>query len=378
MLDRPQDKLLRPTVKLIGKSEKRLWGLSLLEWQRRAYTKVGGDVVETQDADIIADIRYVLSASTLKAFINSPNTILLEDGQVIATYGLDQSSASQLIGGSLPDDFQYLNGVEARDLGTGYIKELRKTEPGYAIDTDVQPISTLMQKQFQSSYKGITDFVTKFVWPVPAYHVTRLCANLKLTPNMVTTISLFLMLAALYFFYQGQWFWGFLTGWTMTFLDTVDGKLARTTMTYSPWGNIYDHGIDLIHPPFWYIAWFVGLGGSFAYAGFDSSPLMLALIVILAGYAIDRLIEGIFIKAFGFHIHVWTKANSVMRFIIARRNPNMFIFMVGILLTFVWPKAGEWGFCAVAFWTVFCILYNLVFLFAALVSRKSVQSWLDP
>ena len=44
----------------------------------------------------------------------------------------------------------------------------------------------------------------------------------------------------------------------MTFLDTVDGKLARTTLTSSKWGDIFDHGIDLVHPPFWYVAWGAG------------------------------------------------------------------------------------------------------------------------
>ena len=41
----------------------------------------------------------------------------------------------------------------------------------------------------------------------------------------------------------------------MTFLDTVDGKLARVTLTSSPFGNVLDHSLDLIHPPFWYWAW---------------------------------------------------------------------------------------------------------------------------
>ena len=38
-------------------------------------------------------------------------------------------------------------------------------------------------------------------------------------------------------------------------LDTVDGKLARCTITSSGWGNVFDHGVDLIHPPFWWWAW---------------------------------------------------------------------------------------------------------------------------
>ena len=42
-------------------------------------------------------------------------------------------------------------------------------------------------------------------------------------------------------------------------LDTVDGKLARCTITSSKIGEAIDHGIDLVHPPFWWWAWGVGL-----------------------------------------------------------------------------------------------------------------------
>ena len=45
----------------------------------------------------------------------------------------------------------------------------------------------------------------------------------------------------------------------MTFLDTVDGKLARVTVTSTKLGNVFDHGIDLVHPPLWYLAWGIGL-----------------------------------------------------------------------------------------------------------------------
>ena len=45
----------------------------------------------------------------------------------------------------------------------------------------------------------------------------------------------------------------------MTFLDTVDGKLARVTVTSSRVGHILDHGMDIIHPPIWYACWASGL-----------------------------------------------------------------------------------------------------------------------
>ena len=53
--------------------------------------------------------------------------------------------------------------------------------------------------------------------------------------------------------------WGVLSGFIFMVLDTVDGKLARCTGASSKWGNVFDHGIDLIHPPFWWWAWEHGL-----------------------------------------------------------------------------------------------------------------------
>jgi len=163
----------------------------------------------------------------------------------------------------------------------------------------------------------------------------------------------------------------------MTFLDTVDGKLARTTMTYSSWGNIYDHGIDLVHPPFWYWAWFMGLGGHFVWPDIMSDTMTLALTAIFIGYVVDRIIEGIFIAQHGFHIHVWRPVNSALRFITARRNPNMFIFMIGICLMPWLPEAGKWGFYAVAIWTWICIFFNILVVLTGTFWRKPLQSWMD-
>ena len=90
---------------------------------------------------------------------------------------------------------------------------------------------------------------------------TRFLAPLGVTPNMVTTIAALMTVLAFWFFLKGQFIPGLIAAWAMTFLDTVDGKLARTTLTSSKWGDYFDHGIDLIHPPFWYVAWGYGLHG---------------------------------------------------------------------------------------------------------------------
>jgi O-antigen/teichoic acid export membrane protein/phosphatidylglycerophosphate synthase len=363
------------SINFIGVSELKLWGMPLVKWQRRAMIKATSNI---NSGVIYLQLNWVLSSGLAKAFAKGNKMALISGDKIIGTNGIEKETALKIIGkNSNVLIGTNIDGCKPEDLDNGYNKALRKTEQPYALDLNKTPPSEIMRRQFASSYKGITDFVTKWIWPIPAFYVTRLFAALRFSPNMVTTIGLVLMFAALYYFWVGEWALGFLTGWLMTFLDTVDGKLARTTMTYSWWGNIYDHGIDLIHPPFWYWAWFVGLGGVFTWQNLQSDLMSLTLVAILAGYVIDRIIEGIFIAKHGFHIHVWKPINSFMRFITARRNPNMFVFMIGICFLPLFPDAGKWGFYAVGIWTWVCIFFNLIVLFYSMFLPKPAQSWMS-
>lgn len=373
-----KDTASMPKLNLIGETDAKIWGMPLRKWQKRAFKKAG--VAQTDDAltTVHMAIDWVLSSALAKAFVSGGKMALISSETIIGVNGVGEATARGLIGRPVTA----LQGTDIKaaypdDLDDGYNKALRKKEPPYALNINETDVVDIMRRQFASSYKGITDFVTKWFWPVPAFYVTRACAALRLTPNMVTTIGLILTFAAMYYFWQGQWALGFLTGWLMTFLDTVDGKLARTTMTYSWWGNIYDHGIDLIHPPFWYWAWFVGLGGSFMWPDIMSDNMTLALTAISIGYVVDRIIEGIFIAQHGFHIHVWRPVNSALRFITARRNPNMFIFMIFVCLIPWLPDAGRWGFYAVAIWTWACIFFNIAVVLVGTIVRKPLQSWMD-
>jgi phosphatidylglycerophosphate synthase len=155
-------------------------------------------------------------------------------------------------------------------------------------------------------------------------------------------------------------------------LDTVDGKLARCTGSSSKWGNVFDHGIDLIHPPFWWWAWAHGLA---AY-GRALEPVYgtMVLTAIVLGYVAQRLIEGIFMRRFGMHIHVWKPVDSQFRLITARRNPNM-VILVGALL-FGRPDVGLE---LVALWTIVSLIFHAVRLAQANSARdrgERVQSWL--
>ena len=177
--------------------------------------------------------------------------------------------------------------------------------------------------------------------------------------------------AATFAFARGHYWLGMALGLGFMVLDTVDGKLARCTITSSKWGDVFDHGIDLVHPPFWYAAWGIGLGA----AGFVWSPLTFWWVIgaILGGYVIQRVFEGIAIKWLGLEIHIWRPVDTLFRQITARRNPNLALLTLSVLI-----GRPDWGLLAVAIWTVLCLVLHALQLAQALAAKRKapLTSWM--
>ena len=361
-------------VRLTGDLPVRLFGLPLAEWQARAWGRAGAP-----EGLLAADRGWVLSPNLMAALVRRPGTALVErdvagTARLVALHAATtaQERLAGAVGAEADEGALRRAGLtvgDAEALAGAYDYTLRKREAPYALDLLCHAPSEVEARLFQGAYKGVTDFVTKYAWPRPALAVTRLCAHANISPNAVTTASLVLTVAAFWWFMQGQWSLGFAAGWGMTFLDTVDGKLARTTMTSSKWGNVFDHGIDLVHPPFWYWAWYQG---ALVSEGMPDAPgwLTASLWVVIGTYALGRAIEGLFLHRHGFHIHVWRRADSLMREVTARRNPNMAIFMVCVL-----AGAPGAGLAAVAIWSVVCTAFHAVRL--AQASSADQASWLE-
>jgi phosphatidylglycerophosphate synthase len=189
---------------------------------------------------------------------------------------------------------------------------------------------------------------------------------------MVTAIGAAGCLAATFAFAEGHYWLGLLVGFVFMVLDTVDGKLARCTITSSSWGNVFDHGIDLVHPPFWWWAWGVGLAK--VGLALPAEIFWTALAVIVGGYVLQRAIEGAFIAGYGMHIHVWRPIDSWFRLITARRNPNMVILFVSLLF-----GRPDIGLLAVAWWTALSLVFHAIRLLQAFLTKArggAVLSWL--
>lgn len=264
--------------------------------------------------------------------------------------------------------------VTLGEIAQGYEAGLKKLDRPFVLPVTAERRAALEKLTFSGAYKGVTDLVTKWLWPVPAQWVTRWCVRIGMTPNQVTAASLVLAIVAGVLFARREFAWGLVAGWIMTFLDTVDGKLARVTITSTRLGNVFDHGIDLIHPPFWYLAWGMGLAlDSPAIAGI---PLSWIYAAILAGYVGGRLCEGAFqLFIARFSIFTWRPFDSWFRLIAARRNPNMIMLTASLAL-----GRPDLGLLCVAGWTVASTALLLARLLLAALrkrNRKTIRSWLS-
>lgn len=316
-------------------------------------------------------VKYLAATPNITLQLNGNQQEVTVAAHVPARYA--QQALNDIEGKGIIDS---LPGVQNQALATmsiSFQEKLLKFEPPFVLPITADKQRELEQRLFDWSYKGITDLITKWAWPRPACWVVRYCVRLHIRPNHVTLIGLLLVIFAGIFFAYGQYGWGLLAGWLMTFLDTVDGKLARVTVTSSKFGHYFDHIIDLVHPPIWYILWGLGLSsGQIENLGF---PLNTLFYLILIGYIAGRLVEGSFQLFLGrFGIFCWQPLDAYFRLITARRNPNMIFLTLSYLI-----GRPDLGLLAVVFWTVTSSIFLLMRLVRAGYVRSSqgpLKSWL--
>ncbi|MCD6388288.1 MAG: CDP-alcohol phosphatidyltransferase family protein [Desulfobulbaceae bacterium] len=364
-----------------------IWGLTSQQRIERVLKGTAGSCTAKElnnlsDSDSVLLLRgdYLFDDRLVKHLAAAQNiTLHLNSGQQKVTVAAHVSAglARQALGvmedktniGPLP-------GVQSQTLATisiSFQEKLRKSEPPFVLPISTEKKQALERRLFDWSYKGITDLVTKWAWPHPARWVVGHCVRFNIRPNYVTLVGLLLVIFAGISFANGQYGRGLLAGWLMTFLDTVDGKLARVTVTSSTFGHYFDHLIDLIHPPIWYILWGLSLtAAQLSGLGFSLSTLFYAMMI---GYVIGRLVEGSFQWFLGrFGIFCWRPLDSYFRLITARRNPNMIFLTISYLI-----GRPELGLLAVVFWTVATTIFLLLRLMLAGYVRSSqgaLRSWL--
>lgn len=357
-------------LRIAGDNPVPLWGITngerITRLARAAGIATGGDGAGV--ATLWADSAWAFDPAWFRHVAATPGAILIACGRPVlanlpAGLTLERARAGE--------DGATIIDYDRRP--TLYNHQLRKRECPFVEPLTADTASDIERRSYYGAYKGVTDILTKYLWPEIAFGLTRLAARIGISPNGVSAIGVALCVAATLLFAYGYYWSGLGCGFLFMVLDTVDGKLARCTVTSSWWGNIIDHGVDIVHPPFWWIAW--GLGTWATAHPLHDRALAIVIAAILGSYGVQRLIEGIFMRRFGMHIHVWRRFDTEFRLITARRNPNMAILFVSL-------AAGrpDVGLIAVAWWCVISAGVHAVQFAQALIARArhgALTSWME-
>lgn len=360
----------------VGRNAARPFGTDARERACRLARNAGfepADAPVEGRAVLLASMRYGWDPAWLKAMRERPGTMLTHAGEPVMAHVAAGENAAAAAAGL--EDHQPVAGYELVPAETAELSyaELRKRERPFVMLLDPNDPEPVEHAAYDAAYKGVTDVLTLYLWRRPAFYLTRWAARAGLSPNLVTLVGAVLCLLAFVLFWRADYWWGVLAGFVFMVLDTVDGKLARVTGASSKWGEVFDHGIDIVHPPFWYWAWEHGLA---AY-GRPLEPVFATMVLwaIIGGYVAQRIIEGVFIKRMKIEIHVWRPIDSRFRLITARRNPNMVILVVSLL--FLRPDVGL---KLVAAWTIVSLIFHAVRLAQAterLGRGERITSWLE-
>lgn len=273
--------------------------------------------------------------------------------------GADENSVREIAEGALARGD--LKAFDPADFDA-YLDKLRRELPPYLFRVENEAAVAKVERfLFWSNYKGSTDFMTRYVYPPLVWAMVRPLARRRVHPNWITALNWLTCFGAIPFFVEGRWLPGLALAYCMSVLDSVDGKLARLTHTTSRIGDLADHGLDIVHPPFWYLAWGWALGG----AGAASLPFQAALLN-LGLYAADRIVSAIFRERTGTSVHGVTPLDVRMRTVISRRNVNLALFTVALAVDFV-VGTHVWALAAFYFmvaWQAFSLVWHAQRLWA--------------
>jgi phosphatidylglycerophosphate synthase len=360
--------------------DKRLYRLPL-EWRRsgepyalrlgQMLTAAGGEPLLVLDATTLADARLLAALATRSA----PTVVLSREAQdraaILFLVGDRQVIATSLDAGPLNTADLARRLVESGQVPvlkdeefSGFVRRLRRTLPYYLFSVGgAERAAKLERFLFWSNYKGSTDIFTRYVYPPLVWLSVRPLARWRVHPNWVTLLSIVLTLAAIPCWANGWFITGFVMAYAMSVLDSVDGKLARLTFTDSELGNLMDHGLDMVHPPLWYLSWAYGLG--VATEGWGS-PLGQGAIAIFALYVIDRVVLKIYPYIFKRAFHTHSRLDGTVRSFIARRNISLPLFTIGYLIGW-----GREAFFLIVAWQAATTLYHASRTFWILCVEKA-------
>ena len=179
--------LAEPIVACITKTSERLtvWGLTPIERLHRVLPGFGVQEI-TEHINNLPQTGKVLllrgdvvyESPILLGILQNYQTLVTQDNIPVAAFvaakNIQAARAWLIEGGQAPKNISI---HLATDVAGKYQFKLRKSEPAFCGEIKHDNLNKVEKRLFMGAYKGVTDLVTKYVWPWPATHVTRWCTK---------------------------------------------------------------------------------------------------------------------------------------------------------------------------------------------------------
>lgn len=189
----------------------------------------------------------------------------------------------------------------------------------------------------ESAQKGCLDWPARFFHPGIENLLTRLLLPTPITPNMVSVFVFLLGLYAAWCFATGAWPLAVALMVASGPLDGLDGKLARTRLDFSPYGDLEHVGDKIVE-----YACYVCM------AGWISAGWAWAVCALIVLFALAEAVQGEFYRRLtGGQLDDAGRTERSFRLVSGRRNTFMWTLIPFILL-----GAWEAGFVMIAVYSV--------------------------
>jgi 1L-myo-inositol 1-phosphate cytidylyltransferase / CDP-L-myo-inositol myo-inositolphosphotransferase len=205
-----------------------------------------------------------------------------------------------------------------------YVSDLRKhIRPVFFPAPAPDLVPTAQRFVRETAQNGVLDLPGWLDSPIEDWIVSRICRT-AITPNQVTFATALIGVGATLLFATGHLWFGVVMAYFVEVMDGVDGKLARTkveTTRAGKWEHLIDYFIEL--------SWWTALAWHFR----DEMHHAFAFLILLFGSdLLDQRARGFVKKKTGRSMDDVARFDRFVRWIGARRNINIWILAVGLLL----------------------------------------------
>lgn len=320
-------------------------GITVAERQRRQMLRLGAqDVLHAGkvaalprvplmviEDGLVADERLI--AAFLQAAQQHP-----DPARPLVAVGPDgfPGGLAWLPAGEMPDWQMLIESAERIDLsGTpAYSPERRRHVPlMWERPVDAASARKAANQLLAAAQKGCLDWPARFIHPPVENALVRLLWPSPITPNMISVLAFLLGLYAAWSFATGALWTGLILALLVGPIDGIDGKLARSRMEFSRWGDLEHVGDKIVE-----YAWIAGLASAI---GTGAAWALAALIVTTA---LAEAVQGEFYRRItGAQLDDAGPFERKYRLISGRRNTFFWS-----LLPFAWLDAWQAGLVMIA------------------------------